>query len=198
LFSLSPALPNPLAMKPTDAVAEPSAQSQSSPADVSAVPRRFNQWSLQIMPGGEFIFGAGYKAYGPNFRFAPWVHAWRGKFMVGGGPSIQYAYLIDQAPSGDYLHFFTVNGDLVIGGGKPDKIAAFAHVTGGLGVISAKDGQTGLKITTLGVRAAAGAGLFGFVHRMVSLGVLVDVGYLGGVGVDTYLTLGLHFGRKEK
>ncbi len=117
--------------------------------------------------------------------------------MIGGGPSLQYTYLFDK-PNKDKVHLATVNGDMIIGGGKPDMIAAYFHLTAGLGVLSAKDGATGIKITFLGARAASGVGLYGHVAKRITLGVLVDFGWMGGLGVDAFATLGFHLGKKPK
>lgn len=171
---------------------------ETPPPAAPDVKDRFNRWSVQIAPGGEFLFFGAYKAYGPNVRVGGWVHAWRGKFMVGGGPAVHYTYLIDNTDSGDKVHIATVNGDFVIGGGIPDKFAAYGHVTGGLGVVHATDGQTGKTILGPAARGAGGFGLHGFVHRMVSLGALVDFGYLVGIGVDAFVTVGIHFQKKPK
>lgn len=169
-----------------------------TPPAAPEVTDRFNRWSLQIAPGAEFIFGGDWNAYGPNVRFGGWVHAWRGKFMVGGGPALHYTYLIDNSPQEDKLQIITVNGDFVIGGGIPDKIAGYAHLTAGLGAMYGEDGATGARILLPGIRGAAGGGLHGFVHRMVSLGALVDFGWYGGLGVDAFLTVGIHFKKKPK
>jgi hypothetical protein len=118
--------------------------------------------------------------------------------MVGGGPALHYTYLVDNTPAEDKLQLLTVNGDFVIGGGIPDKIAGYAHLTAGLGVMYGEDGETGTRILWPGIRGAAGGGLHGFVHRMVSLGALVDFGWYGGLGVDAFLTVGIHFKKKPK
>ena len=86
----------------------------------------------------------------------------------------------------------------VVGGGKADKFAVYAHMTVGLGVIAAKDGATGTSLVLPGIHAAAGIGAHGYLTRRLSLGTLIDFGYMGGLGVDAFLTLGLHFGKKPK
>lgn len=176
------------------------APAPAEPGPAAPTKQRFNRWSLQIAPGAEFIFAGEFNAYGPNFRFGAWVHAWRGKFMIGGGPALHYTYLVDNTDSGDKVQLFTVNGDMVIGGGKADKIAGFGHITLGAGAVYGKDGQTGASLAGPAIRFAAGPGLHGFVHRMVSLGALVDFSYYPfvGLGMDAFLTVGIHFKPKPK
>lgn len=184
-----------------DGAAKPAAPAEPTPAAATpeATPTRYSQWHLLIAPGIGYVRGPNkaYSAIGPGGRFGAWKLSWRKNFVIGGGPSIVYSYLFDKLGQ-DRLHFFTVNGDFVVGGGKADKFAAYAHLTLGGGVIAAKDGVTGSSFILPGIRAAAGFGIHGYLTRRLSLGTLVNFGYMGGLGVDAFLTLGVHFGKKPK
>lgn len=185
---------------PADAPADaPPATAPPADAPAEASPARYNQWHLQIAPGFGYVRGPknAYSAIGPALRFGAWKLAWRKGFMIGGGPSLVYTYLFDKLGQ-DRLHFFTVNGDFVVGGGKADKFAIYAHLTLGAGVLAARDGATKTSLILPGVRAAAGIGAHGYITKRLSIGALADFGYLGGLGVDAFLTLGLHFGKKPK
>lgn len=168
-----------------------------APAPAPEDLKKFNQWAVLIAPGGTYIKGQGWTAGGPLFRLNAWVHGWRGKFLIGGGPSLHYSLLLDRDQD-DQIHFFTVNGDMIIGGGMPGKFAVYGHLTLGLGVLRAHDGATDLTLTLPGGRAGAGLGGHGYITPRISLGALVDFGYLGGLGVDAMAVLGIHFGRKPK
>lgn len=192
-----PAEAEAAAQEPAADAAKPS--EPAPPADAAKTPERYNQWHLLIAPGVGYVRGPrnAYSAIGPSLRFGAWKLAWRRNFMIGGGPSLVYSYLFDKLGQ-DRLHFLTVNGDFVVGGGKADKFAVYAHMTVGLGVIAAKDGATGTSLVLPGIHAAAGIGAHGYLTRRLSLGTLIDFGYMGGLGVDAFLTLGLHFGKKPK
>lgn len=184
---------------PAADAAKPADAAPPADAQTAKEPERYNQWHLLIAPGVGYVRGPrnAYSAIGPSLRFGAWKLAWRRNFMIGGGPSLVYSYLFDKLGQ-DRLHFLTVNGDFVVGGGKAGKFAVYAHMTAGLGVIAAKDGATGTSLVLPGVRAAAGVGAHGYITQRLSLGTLVDFGYMGGLGVDAFLTLGLHFGKKPK
>lgn len=166
-------------------------------AKSNGVPPAFNQWSMDLAPGASFVFGQGYRAIGGGLRVNAWNHAWRGNFLVGGGPSIHYNYIADRVNE-DVVHLGTANGDFIVGGGRPDRVAAYFHVTAGLGVIAVRDGATGLHVVSLGARAGGGAGLYGHVTKRVTLGFLVDAGWMGGLGLDTFLTLGFQFEKRTR
>lgn len=178
--------------------AEPAKPAESArPAETR--PARYAQWHLLIAPGVGYVRGArnAFSAIGPSARFGAWRLHWRNNFMIGGGPALVYGYLFDGLGQ-DRLHFFTVNGDFVVGGGKADKFAVYGHVTLGGGVMAAKDGATGRSFILPGIRAAVGVGAHGYLTQRLSLGTLIDFGYMGGLGVDAFLTLGVHFGKKPK
>ena len=137
-------------------------------------------------------------AYGPALRFGGWASRWIGNFMVGGGPVLHYSYLTESGPAKDHLQLFTLQGDLLLGGGRYEKFAIYGHVTLGGGIMSAKDGASGISLTLPGVRLAAGVGGHGYITPRFSLGALADFGYLGGLGVDLLITANVHFGRGTK
>ncbi len=200
--SVSTAVQEPEGPAEAAAPTEDANSTPAKPADApppEAAPTRYSQWHLLIAPGFGYVRGPrnAYSALGPSLRFGAWKLAWRKGFMIGGGPSIVYTYLFDKLGQ-DRLHFFTVNGDFVVGGGKADKFAIYAHLTLGGGVIAAKDGATGTSLILPGIRAAAGVGAHGYITKRLSIGALADFGYLGGLGVDAFVTLGVHFGKKPK
>src|SRR5690606_4259776 len=121
-----------------------------------------------------------YRALGGGFRFGGHAIKWagaKGRFLVGGGPILQYSYLKDRDYD-DAIHLVTVNGDLLLGGGK-QRWGIYWHLTAGLGYLSAFDAQSGAKISTVGARAATGVGGYGKINDRFSLGALVDVGWAG-------------------
>lgn len=165
----------------------------------SEVPPRYNQWGFDIAPEGMYNFGGTeqYRTYGAGARFNMWNRAWRANLLIGGGASLHYTYLRD-ARGPDHLHLMTVNGDMIVGGGVPDRVAAYGHLAFGLGVIGKKDAATGQVLLGLGARALAGFGIYGFVAPRVTLGVLVDAGWFFGLGVDGFVTIGFHLGKKRR
>ena len=80
------------------------------------------------------MFGLGYSAMGPALRFGGWITRWFGNFMIGGGPVLNYSLLFDPK-YGDRVHLATINGDLIIGGGKYRKVAGFGHIVLGGGLL---------------------------------------------------------------
>lgn len=172
-----------------------------SPPSEQARPEKVRtgtQWMLHIAPGANFVFSRYYRAYGPTLRFGGLATRWIGNMMIGGGPVLTYGFLLDPSPAKDRIHFFTLQGDFMIGGGRHEKFAIFAHLSLGGGIASAKDGTTNLRLTVPWIRAAAGVGAYGHITPRFSLGAIVDFGYLGGLGVDTVLTANIHFGPRSK
>lgn len=159
---------------------------------------RYNRWSLNVAPGTEFILFGPLTIYGPTLRVGTWVHKWRGRLMFGGGPALQYTYLVDNVNSGDKIHLATVNGDLVIGGGRADKYALYGHLTFGAGLLAGYDAQTQTRLLLPGLRAAGGIGGHYFFGDAFSVGVLADIGFAGGVALDTFVVAALHFGRRHR
>lgn len=178
---------------------EQAAMAQPAPAteEADAVPERFNQWSLQLAAGPSFMVGPGWSATGAIARFGAIGHAWRGHFLIGGGPTVSHWYARD-AVHDDTIHLTTLNGDLVIGGGVANKFALYGHATLGLGYLSARDGATGIRIKMPGGRSSAGMGGHVYLGNRFSVGGLVDFNFWGGLSVDAVVTLNVHFGRKAK
>jgi len=150
------------------------------------------EWALHLAPAFDYfgLFGD-YAGYGGGFRFAGHRNLRVGGFYIGGGPVMHYTYLGDS--TGDAVHLFTVGPDMLIGGGT-DKFTAYGHLTFGLGVVSAADGATDARITTVGARAAAGVGAYGYVTPKISVGALVDVGWAFALWLNPMLTVNFHFG----
>ncbi len=182
---------------------EPSA-SATAPEAAESGKLRTKEWQLQIAPGGEFFVfpwfgldtGNGLIAGGPTAKLSAHRIGWYGSFMVGGGPSLHYSFLKETKEPPDRLHWFTLNGDFLIGGGRYQKFAVYGHVMLGGGVFSGYDADTDTKIKVLpAVRALVGVGGYGHITPRVSLGLLVDFGLPGTI--DTLLTANFHFGKKK-
>src|SRR5690606_28189339 len=141
------------------AAAAPAAAAADAPPPAAPPPasNRYNQWHVLVAPGFGYIrgFKNAWQALGPAARIGAWKVGWRNRFVIGGGPSLVYGYFFDRLAD-DRIHFFTVNGDLIVGGGKPDKIAVYGHLTLGAGVLAAKDGATGTSFLLPGIRAEIG------------------------------------------
>jgi hypothetical protein len=177
-------------------VAEGPAPAPDAPKD------RAKEWQVQVAPGAElFVFpwygqvsGGGLIAAGPTFKLTANKLGWYRGFMIGGGPSLQYSYMAETREPKDKIHQFTLNGDMVVGGGLYEKFAVYAHLMLGLGVMSAFDGETQKKFLLPGARATAGVGGFGYITPKISLGALIDFGFPGIV--DAMVTVGFHLGKK--
>lgn len=178
--------------QPGDPVACAADEDGAPPPPEAARPPRKGEWEIHVAAGGTFVFGLGYSAMGPALRFGGWITRWFGNFMIGGGPALNYSLLFDPK-YGDRVHLATINGDLIIGGGKYRKVAGFGHIVLGGGLLFAYDAQTDQSFFFPGIRAALGGGVRGWLTQRISLGGLVDFGVIGGLGVDAYLTLGVHF-----
>ncbi len=202
----------PLAADVVDGLeaAEPAADPAAAPAVDPAAPaaplgegaaptppaRDKKEWMLVIAPGGDYIKAKNWKAVGGGFRLGGHAIKWGGSnhgFLVGGGPVLHYTYLKDP-DFNDAIHLATVNGELILGGGNRGKFGVYGHVLLGLGFLRAVDGS-GLTISTLGARGAAGLGGFGKINKRFSLGALVDFGWAGGLWINGMLTANIHFGR---
>ncbi len=187
------------ASDPAEGVEQPTPA--PSAADPEAKPEKLrtgNEWMIHIAPGANFVFSRYYKAYGPTARFGGLASRWIGNAMIGGGPVLTYGYLLDPSPAKDRIQFFTLQGDFMVGGGRYEKFAIFAHLSLGGGAAIAFDGATKTKLTVPWIRAAAGVGAYGYITPRFSLGTIVDFGYLGGLGVDVVLTANIHFGQGTK
>lgn len=165
---------------------------------------RTKEWQLQVAPGAElFVFPwLGIEtenaliARGPTAKFGAYRLGWYGGFMVGGGPSLHYSFMKETKEPPDRMHWLTLNGDFMIGGGRYQKFAVYAHIMGGLGIISAYDAETDTKLKPWPIgRALVGVGGYGHITPRISLGALVDFGYPGTI--DALVTLGIHFGKKK-
>lgn len=165
---------------------------------------RTKEWQLQLAPGGEFFVfpwfgidsGNGLIAGGPTLKFSALRVGWYGGFMVGGGPSLHYSFMKETKDPPDRLHWFTLNGDLMIGGGRYQKFAVYGHLMLGGGIFSGYDADTDTKIKVLpAVRALVGVGGYGHITPRISLGLLVDFGLPGTI--DALVTAGFHFGKKS-
>jgi hypothetical protein len=157
------------------------------------------EWMLVIAPGFDYLIGPKnvYRALGGGGRFGAHAIKWagkRGRFLVGGGPIVHYTYFRDTAAQ-DTLHLATLNGDLLLGGGN-QRFGVYWHATIGFGYLQAVDGATDSVIRSFGARMASGVGVFGKIVDRFSLGVLVDVGWAGGVWINPLLTANIHFGRR--
>lgn len=198
LFS-NPAAPSVVIDEVAETQTGKKAPPTEGPTEPTTKPTKFrsgNEWLIHIAPGATLLRGA-FTANGPSFRVGGWASRWLGNFYVAGGPVLHYGYLIDKAAD-DQLHLFTLQGDLALGGGIYEKFAVYAHMTGGLGVLSANDGATDTKITTLGARFGAGLGFYAYVIPRLSIGALADFGYYGTLGIDALLTVNVHFGQGTK
>jgi len=175
---------------------EPESAAEPVPPPASAQKR---EWMLVIAPGFDYVIGPKanpYRALGGGFRFGGHAIKWagaKGHFLVGGGPILHYSYIADK--TSDKIHIVTVNGDLLLGGGK-QRWGVYWHLTAGLGYLQASDGQTNTNIRTLGARAATGVGGYAKIVDRFSLGALVDVGWAGGTWVNALITANIHFGRR--
>lgn len=165
---------------------------------------RTKEWQLQLAPGAElFVFpwfgvqgNNGLIAAGPALKFSALRLGWYGGFMVGGGPSLHYGFMKETKDPPDRLHWLTLNGDFMVGGGKYQKFAVYAHLMLGAGIFSGYDADTDTKLKVLpAARALVGVGGYGHITPRVSLGVLVDFGLPGTV--DALVTAGFHFGKKR-
>lgn len=179
----------------TDAAAEP------APEDGKV---RAKEWQLQIAPGGEFFVfpwlgveaGDGLIAGGPTAKFSAHKIGWRGRFMIGGGPSLHYSFMKETKDPPDRLHWFTLNGDFVVGGGQYQKFAVYGHLMLGAGILSGYDADTDTKLGVLPAgRALVGVGGYGHITKRISLGLLVDFGFPGTI--DALVTANFHFGKKK-
>jgi len=165
------------------------------PVETAEQSDRSGEWQLEVGLGGEFfVFLDQVVGNGPTFKLAAQRIGWFGHFMIGGGPSLQYSYLVEADALKDKIHQLTVNGDLLIGGGTFEKFAVYLHVMAGLGAAHAFDGETKKKMWLPWFRAVGGVG--GWIHLtpLVSLGGVVDVGFPGIV--DALLMVGFHLGKK--
>jgi hypothetical protein len=131
---------------------------------------------------------------GPAFLLSAHWLKWFGPFMIGGGTSIHYSFMIENQEPKDKIQQITLNGDFMIGGGVYQKFAIYGHVLLGGGVASAYDGETDLKLILPWIRAVAGIGAWAHVSKLLSLGVLVDVGWPGTV--EVLGTLSFHFAKR--
>lgn len=204
-FALLPLLigPPPLLLAEPPASDEPAATAEPSsetpepqPTPTSAQKR---EWMLVIAPGFDYIAGSrqAFRALGGGFRFGGHAIKWaggKGRFLVGGGPILHYAYLRDPDYD-DTIHLVTVNGDLLLGGGN-QRWGIYWHLTFGVGYFAAVDGQTDTRIQTFGARAGSGVGGFGKINDRFSLGALVDFGWAAGLWVNALVTANIHFGRR--
>ena len=141
-FALLPLLigPPPLLLAEPPASDEPAATAEPSsetpepqPTPTSAQKR---EWMLVIAPGFDYIAGSrqAFRALGGGFRFGGHAIKWaggKGRFLVGGGPILHYAYLRDPDYD-DTIHLVTVNGDLLLGGGN-QRWGIYWHLTFGVG-----------------------------------------------------------------
>jgi len=178
----------------SDPSAPPAAGQPDAAPPPAAGPVRAKEFQLQVDVGGEFfIFADQAVGNGPAFMLSAHWLRWWGPFMLGGGPSIHYSYMFENKEPKDKIHQATLNGDFVIGGGIFRKFAIYAHILFGAGVASVYDGETKTKLTTFWARAVGGIGGWVHVARMISLGVLVDVGWPGTV--EVLATVGFHFGK---
>ena len=178
----------------SEAISEPE---QAVPAPTAGAQKR--EWMLVIAPGFDYIAGArqSFRALGGGLRFGGHAIKWagaKGRFLVGGGPIMHYSYLKDP-DFGDVVHLFTVNGDLLLGGGN-QRFGVYWHLTAGLGYMGAFDAQTDTRINTLGARGGTGVGGFGKINDRFSLGALVDFGWAAGLWVNALVTANIHFGRR--
>lgn len=115
--------------------------------------------------------------------------------MVGGGPVLVFNYIKDKANDDTFL-VGTLNGDLVVGGGKANKFAVYGHLILGLGVVSIRDGSSDVSGIVPWVQGRIGAGGHYYVSDKISLGLLADFGGgFGHIAVEGLLTLGVHFGK---
>lgn len=195
--------PAPVDPAPVDPAAPPTADPAAAPAaapDTGEMKIPKKEWMLVIAPGVDYIRGPSsnpYTALGGGARVGGHAVKWgggKGHFFIGGGPILHYSYIKDR-DFDDVIHLFTVNGDLLVGGGGPGKWAVYGHLTGGLGYLSAFDAQTRARIQTLGARGGLGVGGFGKVNDRFSIGGLVDFGWAGGLWVNALATFNIHFGR---
>ena len=158
---------------------------------------RYNQWNLHVAPTFTYLrgFQGAWKAVGGGARLGAWKLGWRQNFMIGGGPVVVFNYVKDKA-NDDTIMGATLNGDLLVGGGKANKFAVYGHLTLGLGVVSFRDGATNTSGILPWGQGRIGAGGHYYVNDKISVGLLADFG--GGfthVAVDAMLTLGVHFGK---
>lgn len=158
---------------------------------------RYNQWGLHVAPTFSYLrgFKGAWTALGGGGRIGAWKMGWRQNFMIGGGPVLVFNYFKDKA-NNDTILGATFNGDLIVGGGKADKFAVYGHLTLGLGVVSFKDGATGVSGVLPWGQGRLGVGGHYYVNEKISVGLLTDFG--GGfshLAVDAMLTLGVHFGK---
>jgi len=147
---------------------------------------------LRIGVGGEFfVFLDQLVGNGPAFLLAAHWMRWWGPFMLGGGTSIHYSYLIESREPRDTISQLTLNGEAMIGGGLYGVFAVYLHVVLGGGVAFAYDGETDTKMILPWIRAVAGLGAHVHVIPQLSVGALVDVGWPGTV--EALATVAFHY-----
>jgi len=166
-----------------------------APAEPAAGGDRAGEWQLEVGMGGEFfVFLDQVVGNGLALKLAAQRVGWFGHFMLGGGPSFQYSYLIESDKIKDEVHQLTINGDFLIGGGTFETFAVYLHLMAGFGGAHVYDGDTKEKMWLPWFRAVGGVGGWFHLTPLVSLGVVVDVGFPGIV--DALLVVGFHVGKK--
>jgi hypothetical protein len=165
---------------------------------------RTKEWQLKVAPGAEFfvfpwVTGPADNpliAAGPAAKLSAHRIGWYGGFMVGGGPSLHYSFMKETKDPPDRLHWLTLNGDFIIGGGRYEKFAVYGHLMLGAGIFSGYDAETDAKLKVLPTgRALVGVGGYGHITKRVSLGLLADFGFPGTI--DALITATFHFGKKK-
>lgn len=148
---------------------------------------------LRIGVGGEFfVFLDQLVGNGPAFMIAADWMRWWGPFMVGGGTSIYYSYLLESKEPPDTISQLTINGEAMIGGGIYGVFAVYLHLLLGGGVAFAYDADTDTNLILPWLRAVGGIGAHVNVIPELSVGILVDVGWPGTV--EGLATLAWHYG----
>jgi hypothetical protein len=184
-----------------EAGAESEAEPELSKEDEMAAARalkgdRFNQWHLQVAPGFGYmkgLLGTSWSASGPALRLGAWKLGWRKGFLIGGGPALVWGSLRDKVNE-DWVNMGTLNGDLIVGGGKSGKFAVYGHLTLGLGVASFSDGATGSSGIVPAGRGAIGLGGDGHMSDKISVAALAVFNYVYAAwALDTFITLNIHF-----
>ncbi|MFO8070809.1 MAG: hypothetical protein R6V85_02940 [Polyangia bacterium] len=155
------------------------------------VSSRTNEWQLEVGLGGEFfVFFDQVVGNGPVFKLSAQRIGWFNHFLIGGGPSLQYSFLIESKEPKDKVHQMTVNGDFLIGGGSFELFAVYFHLMLGAGAMHAYDAESKDKLWLPGLRAVGGVGGWYHLTPLVSLGALVDVGFPGII--DAMISVGFH------
>lgn len=180
---------------PAEAAAE-----ESDPAPAGKLDRfERREWAIHIAPAFDYMTfdnaGVDLKILGGGLRVGGHKSLQKGGFFISGGPILHYTYLTeaDKVGTPDKLHIITVNADMLLGGGGK-KVLGYFHATFGLGGLVGQDGDTNTSIATIGVRAAAGAGLHGYITERFSMGTIFDVGWSGfGLWLNPMLVFNIHF-----